>query len=202
MFGVGWTEMLLIGIVALVVIGPKDLPVVMNRLGKVVASIRRMGGEFQRELNKTTGLDQIHDLRRSITEPIKQTAAELTREFNKPLPSGATEPTGLVKPTDPKVEDVTDAIKDKLGMSAPPTAPLVPPAMDLVPVESPAPIEAIAPIAAVAAAPKPRKPRAKKPVEAVAAPLLDTAPPAAAAPADEAPKAPRKRRAPKPKTEA
>ena len=72
MFGVGWTEMLLIGVVALVVIGPKDLPVVMNRLGKVVATIRRMGNEFQQELNKTTGLDQLTDLRRSITEPLKQ----------------------------------------------------------------------------------------------------------------------------------
>ena len=82
MFGVGWTEMLLIGVVALIVIGPKDLPVVMRQLGKVVGTIRRMGGEFQRELNKTTGLDQITDLRRSITEPLKQTAAEITREFN------------------------------------------------------------------------------------------------------------------------
>ena len=37
MLGVGWTEMLLIGVMALVVIGPKDLPVVMRRLGKFVA---------------------------------------------------------------------------------------------------------------------------------------------------------------------
>lgn len=61
MLGVGWTEMLLIGVVALIVIGPKDLPLVMNRLGKVIGTVRRMGNEFQREINKTAGLDQITD---------------------------------------------------------------------------------------------------------------------------------------------
>ena len=89
MLGVGWTEMLVIGVVALIVIGPKDLPVVMRRLGKVVGTIRRMGSEFQREINKTTGLDQITDLRRSITEPLKKTADEITREFNKPMTAPA-----------------------------------------------------------------------------------------------------------------
>ena len=57
MLGVGWTEMLLIGIVALVVIGPKELPGLMKKLGQFTGQIRRMGQDFQRELNKTTGLD-------------------------------------------------------------------------------------------------------------------------------------------------
>ena len=102
MFGVGWTEMLVIGVVALIVIGPKDLPVVMNRLGKVVGTIRRMGSEFQREINKTTGLDQITDLRRSITEPLQQTAAEITREFNKMTATGAVEPSGVDRAQGPE----------------------------------------------------------------------------------------------------
>ena len=82
MFGVGWTEMLVLGVVALIVIGPKDLPVLMNRLGKALSTVRRMGSEFQRELNKATGLEQVTDLRRSITEPLKQTAADIRKEFN------------------------------------------------------------------------------------------------------------------------
>ena len=67
MFGLGWTEMLVIGVVALIVIGPKDLPVLMNRMGKFVSSIRRMGSDFQREINKASVLDTITDLRKSIT---------------------------------------------------------------------------------------------------------------------------------------
>ena len=98
MFGLGWTEMLVIGVVALIVIGPKDLPVVMNRIGKAVGAIRRMGSEFQREINKASGLDQITDLRRSITEPLKQTASDIRKEFNKPLAGGGVEPSGAIKP--------------------------------------------------------------------------------------------------------
>lgn len=200
MFGVGWTEMLLIGIVALVVIGPKDLPVVMNRLGKAVATIRRMGSEFQRELNKTTGLDQITDLRRSITEPLKQTAAEITREFNKPLPNGVVEPSGAIAPKTAGAESVVDEIHEKLGMSGPGDGPAAPaPLMTgpkssgaATPVESPAPLEAIAPVDKPA-----RKPRAKK--AAPAAPAEGT-PPGAVAETPK-PKAPRKR-TPKPKAEA
>ena len=119
MLGVGWMEMLIIGVVALIVIGPKDLPVVMNRLGKAIATIRRMGSEFQREINKSTGLDQITDLRKSITEPLKQTAAEIRNEFNKPLAGGGFTPAGAIKPKDPKIESVVDEIHTNLGMVAP-----------------------------------------------------------------------------------
>ena len=44
MLGVGWTEMLVIGVVALIVIGPKDLPVMMGRIGKFAATIREAIG--------------------------------------------------------------------------------------------------------------------------------------------------------------
>jgi len=116
MFGAGWTEMLIIGIVALVVIGPKDLPIVMRKVGRVVGTVRRMGSEFQRELNKTTGLDQITDLKRSITEPLRQTSEEIAREFNRQTSTGV-EPSGLITPTDPKVESVYDQIAATSGVT-------------------------------------------------------------------------------------
>ena len=115
MLGLGWTEMLVIGVVALIVIGPKDLPVVMNRVGKIVGQIRRMGSEFQREINKTTGLDEVRNLRNSITAPLKKTSDEIRREFNAMTPTG-TKPSGIIKPTDPKTESVVDAIKAQAGM--------------------------------------------------------------------------------------
>ena len=190
MFGVGWTEMLLVGVVALIVIGPKDLPVVMKQLGRMVATIRRMGGEFQRELNKSTGLDTITDLRRSITEPLRQTAAEISREFNKTTNTGAVVPSGAILPKSPESESVVDEIHAKAGIA---------PVMTRKSVESPAPVEAIAPVEP--APPKPaRKPRAKKAVVVAAAaePDLLTEP----APKPKKPAAPRKPRAPKPKAEA
>jgi sec-independent protein translocase protein TatB len=187
MFGVGWTEMLVVGVVALIVIGPKDLPVVMHRLGKMLATIRRLGNEFQREINKSTGLDQITDLRRSITEPLKQTAAEITREFNRMTPTGTVEPSGIIAPADPKAESVVSEINAKIAM-VPETTPDTP-SLDAAPA---API--IAPVPA-ADAPAPAAKRVRKP----------RAPKAAAAEAGEAsvtakpkkPAGPRKPRTPK-----
>lgn len=211
MFGVGWTEMLLIGVVALVVIGPKDLPVVMNRLGKVVATIRRMGSEFQQELNKTTGLDQLTDLRRSITEPLKQTADDMKREFNRATELGTTEPSGVIAPRNPATESIVAEINEKAGMTpVTENAPLKPVMTELAapasieaapaPVESPAPGEAIAPVEAAKPA---RKPRARRtPVAAATTPVEPVASTPAPQPKAKKPAAPRKPRTPKPEAEA
>ena len=115
MLGLGWGEMLVIGVIALIVIGPKDLPVVMHNVGKVIGQIRRMGSEFQRELNKTTGLDEVRNLRRSITEPLRQTSDEIRREFNKMTPNGV-QPSGALKPAKPGSESVVEEIRAAAGM--------------------------------------------------------------------------------------
>lgn len=46
----GWSELLVIGIVALIVVGPKDLPGMFKQLGKFTAKLRRMAREFQRAM--------------------------------------------------------------------------------------------------------------------------------------------------------
>ncbi len=51
MFDIGWTELLLIGIVALIVVGPKDLPRMFAALGRFTAKARAMGREFQRAMD-------------------------------------------------------------------------------------------------------------------------------------------------------
>ncbi|WP_297103639.1 Sec-independent protein translocase protein TatB [uncultured Devosia sp.] len=117
MLGLGWTEMLVIGVVALIFIGPKDLPVVMGRVGKVIGQIQRMGREFQREINKTTGLDEVRNLRTSITSPLKQTADEIRKEFNAIGKDGKEAPSGALKPTDPTQESVVEAIQQQAGMA-------------------------------------------------------------------------------------
>lgn len=117
MLGLGWTEMLVIGVVALIVIGPKDLPVVMGRLGKFMGQIRRMGSDFQREINRTTGLDEVRNLRNSITSPLKKTADEIRKEFNTMTATGP-QPSGVIKPADPKAESVVDELRSAAGMPA------------------------------------------------------------------------------------
>ena len=61
-FGVGYTEMFLIAVVAIVVIGPKDLPRVLRAFGKTMAKVRGMAREFQGHLDsaiREAGLDEV-----------------------------------------------------------------------------------------------------------------------------------------------
>ena len=51
MFEVGWTEMLVIAVVMIVVVGPKDLPRMLRTIGKMTAKMRSMAGDFQKQFN-------------------------------------------------------------------------------------------------------------------------------------------------------
>jgi sec-independent protein translocase protein TatB len=71
MFDFAWSELALIGVVALVLIGPKDLPVAIKAVAETIKKARRMAGEFQthvdemvREANLSEVRDQFNDLRR------------------------------------------------------------------------------------------------------------------------------------------
>ncbi len=189
MLGIGWTEMLVIGVVALIVIGPKDLPVVMARVGKIVGQIQRMGREFQREINKTTGLDEVRNLRNSITDPLKKTADEIRKEFNAIGKDGQQSPTGALKPTDPKVESVADAIKEKAGMT---------PAKTSTELASDYGFKPQAAKPAVKKAAKPKAAAAEKPAE----PVKAARPKTAAKPAAKTPAKTEKPVSPAPRTRA
>ena len=68
-----WSEMLLVGIVALIVIGPKDLPGMFRELGRITAKIRSMGREFSRAMEqaaKESGVKDAADGLKAVTNPV------------------------------------------------------------------------------------------------------------------------------------
>lgn len=62
MFDIGWTELLVIGIVALIVVGPKDLPGMFKALGRFTAKMRNLAREFQRAMNQAADESGVSDI--------------------------------------------------------------------------------------------------------------------------------------------
>lgn len=62
----GWTELLLIGMVALIVVGPKDLPVMFQALGKMTAKIKRMAREFSQAMNEAADATGASDIAKDL----------------------------------------------------------------------------------------------------------------------------------------
>lgn len=68
MLDMSWGELLVIGAVALVVIGPKDLPKALRTVGNVVGKVRRMAGEFQTQFNDAMREADLEELRKSASD--------------------------------------------------------------------------------------------------------------------------------------
>lgn len=110
MLSIGWPEMMIVAAAALIIVGPRDLPNMLRTIGKVAGQARRMGNDFRRELNKVAAVDDVANIKKSITQPLKDVRSDIDSEFNKITDKGV-EPTGVIKPTDPNTESVYDEIK-------------------------------------------------------------------------------------------
>ena len=68
MLGLDWSELALIAVVAVVVIGPKDLPDAVRGIAKGIQKLRRMAGEFQGQVDEVVREAKLDDVRNSINE--------------------------------------------------------------------------------------------------------------------------------------
>ena len=94
MFDIGWGELVVIGIVALIAIGPKELPTVLRTLGQYMGKVRRMASEFQgqfqeamREAELVELKKQAEDLKSSVSdlgnlEPLADTQKQIESAFD------------------------------------------------------------------------------------------------------------------------
>ena len=95
MFGMGGAEMLVIGIVALIVVGPKDLPMLFRNVGQFVGKARGMAREFQFAMNKAVDESGVNDISKTLKtasnpigstfDSVKEAATDATNDINKNL---------------------------------------------------------------------------------------------------------------------
>jgi sec-independent protein translocase protein TatB len=66
MFDIGWSELLVIAVVAIIVVGPKDLPRLMRAFGHYASKLRRMAGEFQHQFENAMREAELEEARKAI----------------------------------------------------------------------------------------------------------------------------------------
>lgn len=71
MFDIGWTEMLVVGIVALIVVGPKDLPVLFRRVGQFVGKAKGMAREFSSAMNDAADQSGVREMSSNLNKSLK-----------------------------------------------------------------------------------------------------------------------------------
>ncbi len=82
-FGIGGTELMVIAVVALLIVGPKDLPRLLRTIGRIVTKIRAIAREFQGHLDEAmreTGLDEIKD---NVTKMKEFSVSGLDEDFSR-----------------------------------------------------------------------------------------------------------------------
>jgi len=118
MFDIGWSELLLIGVVALIVVGPKDLPVMFHTLGRLTAKARQMAREFSRAMEdaaKETGINDVaSDLKgiaskKSLGLEALERATEKFEKWDPKLPGSAKAVAPAALQPDPELAAELDA---------------------------------------------------------------------------------------------
>ena len=152
MFDIGWSELVVIGVVAIIAIGPKDLPLALKTVGQWVAKARALAREFQGSLDEM--------IREAELDKVKQEVQAAASSFD------------ITK----EIEASKAEVEKALEMPSIEMDPLSPP-----PDAAPAAIPEAEAASGVAAAPAPEAPAEPKPEEKPAEAAPAPAPPKAAA---------------------
>ena len=129
MFDIGWSELVVIAVVALIAIGPKELPGVLRMVGQWIGKARKMAAEFQGQFQEAMREAEMADLKKSFDE-VKEAAtgfsgANVMTELQKDV----TDALAIDKPVDAQVASA-------IGEPVTPTEPAAPTPQTLVEAEA------------------------------------------------------------------
>ena len=189
MFDIGWTELMVVGVVALVVIGPKDLPDMFRTMGRFTAKARSMARDFQRAMEAAADEAGVKDVAKDLKnvtsarsmglDAVKNAASKFEKwDPMKPAPKpaapapvaaaapgvAAADPKPAAAPMGPATQALADAQAAKRAALADPVQTILRPD----------------PEAAAPATKAPRKPKTEKEASPAPAPAPKAMPKAAA----------------------
>ena len=158
MLDVGWTEILVIAIVLIIVVGPKDLPQMLRTFGRMMTKMRGMASDFRQQFDEALREADLEDVKKTIGEAQKLTPLDTIREAVNPLRQMGNE---IKADLQKSASSVSSSASTSTPVESVPVA---------VPSEANKPASA-EPVAAVPLKAGPtRKTAAKKPTEAAAKP--------------------------------
>jgi sec-independent protein translocase protein TatB len=103
MFDVGWSELFVIAVVAIVVIGPKDLPKLMRSFGHYAGKVRRTAAEFQRQFEEAMREAELEEVKKAIESVKTESTLDLSAPGDSPVMVANPEsPPEASVPTKPK----------------------------------------------------------------------------------------------------
>lgn len=143
MFDIGWSELLVIGVVLIVVVGPKDLPRMLRTFGRTTTQLRRMAGDFRKQFDEALREAEMDDVRttvndlrsmnpasdiraamnpmRAVGEEIRSSLMAATRAPEPTVPSA----TAPAQPADPGIAATAEAQPMAATSAVPPPPPVV-----------------------------------------------------------------------------
>ncbi|HKK35771.1 MAG TPA: Sec-independent protein translocase protein TatB [Paracoccaceae bacterium] len=164
MFDIGWTELLVLGAIALIVVGPKDLPGLLRTLGQTAGKARRMAREFQSSMEdaaREADVSELRDVQKSMSDWNRRVGGETPKRFAERMAKQAEGAAGKPAAADPAA--AAPAPASSPAAPAPASSPAAP-----APTDAPAP-SAAAEAAPAAPAPQPPaaadRPGARAPAE-------------------------------------
>lgn len=147
MFDLGWSELLVIAVVAILVVGPRDLPRLLRNVGKFVGQMRRMANDFQRQFNEALKEAELDEVKKDIesvrSAASKATAGGVAAGINPMKAAAEGIKDAVEKPTASAADAVSEASETE-------TAPPQSDADEPQPKETAAPVESEEPVAKAA----------------------------------------------------
>lgn len=108
MLDIGWTELLVVAIILIVVVGPKDLPPMIRAFGRTMANLRKVTGEFRTQFDQALKEADMDEVRKTISDvqslnptsalrdainPLKQIGSEIKSDLEKTVSTSVSNPT-------------------------------------------------------------------------------------------------------------